>query len=84
MSDKELWAVYLDYAFEDGKLDTVVLGGSINNAFWSRKFLDEMAAGMLGYDDERGYCEVDEDDLPSDYKFQTYYVARYFPKEEGE
>lgn len=85
MSDKELWAVYLDYGLageERGIVHTTPLGGSIGSRDESWNFLFMMApdAGENSIE-ERGMWEVDEDDLPFGYTFQTYYVARYFPEE---
>jgi hypothetical protein len=36
-----------------------------------------MGSWSLGDDHDRGIWEVDEDDLPRGYKYQTYYVASY-------
>lgn len=84
MSD-EKWAVYLDYGLSEACawhdrfggtcLHSAVLGGSVrgtrSQAQW---WLDRMA---IGGDRGEGW-EVDEDDLPYGYTFQTYYVARYY------
>ncbi len=77
MSDKELWAVHLDYS-DNGGVTTVPLGGSIGDKGFASQFLWMMAPDNgRGYDEERDMWEVDEDDLPFGYTFQTYYVARY-------
>lgn len=77
MSDKELWAVYLDFS-ENGGGATVPLGGSIGDKEFASQFLYLMAPDNgHGYDEERDMWEVDEGDLPFGYTFQTYYIARY-------
>lgn len=81
MSDKELWAVHLDYGlkeYEAKVVNTVPLGGSIGDKYFASRFLRLMAPdNEHGYDEERDMWEVDEDDLPFGYSFQTYYIARY-------
>ena len=81
MSDKELWAVYLDYGlkeYEAKVVNTIPLGGSIGSKGYASQRLWMMVPDdERGYDDKRNMWEVDEDDLPFGYTFQTYYVARY-------
>lgn len=74
------YAVYMDYKYEDS-INTVVLGGSLAE---SREdsciFLAVMADA--GFEEDWttfDRWEVDEDDLPWGYDYQTYYVAAYDP-----
>lgn len=68
-----MYAVYLDYEY-DGTRNSVVLGGSIgNHKFEAMDFLELMSEGW------NMVWEVDPEDLPAGYKFQTYYVAAYDP-----
>jgi hypothetical protein len=76
-----VYAVFMDYEL-DGRRNTVVLGGSIElDKLESESFLRNMSnwhamdrGGWLSW-------EVDEDQLPWGYKFQTYYVSSYDPKQ---
>ena len=81
MSDKELWAVHLDFGQSGdaiGIVYTIPLGGSIGDKEFASQFLYLMAPDNgHGYDEERDMWEVDEGDLPFGYTFQTYYIARY-------
>jgi hypothetical protein len=81
VSNKELWAVHLDYGlreYEAKVVNTVPLGGSIGDEKFASRFLWMMVPDdERGYDAKRDMWEVDEDDLPFGYSFQTYYVARY-------
>lgn len=71
------YAVFMDYEL-DGKRNTVVLGGSINDRREdSCGFLAMMAYANWEEFETFSMWEVDEDDLPWGYKFQTYYVAAY-------
>ena len=83
-SEKQ-WAVYLDYGQEGDKLGIVysmVLGGSIGSSFdGAGDYLRRMADRSRGYDELRDMWEVDEDDLPYGYTFQTYYAAGYYGKD---
>lgn len=85
--EKQQWAVYLDYGLTpelEGEVrwggrmlvHTVVLGGSISR---HRRGASEWLAYVMGYQefDQETLWEVDEDDLPYGYTFQTYYVAPY-------
>ena len=72
-----MYAVFMDYEL-DGVSNTVVLGGSIDTLeFHSLYFLHHMASGLIGYTARTSIWEVDEDQLPWGYKYQTYYVAAY-------
>lgn len=86
MSD-EKWAVYLDYglseacawhdAFGGTCLHSTVLGGSISDRYQScSEFIGVMQTGGSG--EFVNAWDIDEDDLPYGYTFQTYYVARYY------
>ena len=72
-----MYAVYMDYEL-DGKRSTVILGGSISMyRSGPSQFLRDMSGWEAMDRDGFLYWEVDEDDLPWGYKFQTYYVAPY-------
>lgn len=81
MNNEEQWAVHLDYSQDGDKIGivyTIPLGGSIGDKGFASQFLWMMAPDNgRGYSEERDMWEVDEDDLPFGYIFQTYYVARY-------
>lgn len=73
------YAAFLDYDY-DGQRNTVILGGSISNNFsWVCEWLRDMSDWQAIDRDGWLSWEVDEDDLPHGYKFQTYYVGDYTP-----
>jgi hypothetical protein len=75
------YAVFLDYGY-NGQRNTVVLGGSINSSFsWVCEFLRDMSDWKAVDRDGWLSWEVDEDDLPNGYYFQTYYVSDYDPNQ---
>lgn len=81
MSDEERWAVYLDFNHTNDRIRivyTIPLGGTIGSREQARIHLGQMQFGDVASD----YWEVDELELPHGYKFQTYYVARYFDGDE--
>jgi hypothetical protein len=61
----------MDYEL-DGVPNTVVLGGSIGTKFTAMDFLESMSSEYASM-----VWEVDEEELPWGYKYQTYYVANY-------
>lgn len=77
-----MYAVFMDYEL-DGVRNTVVLGGSIGkHKFEAMDFLEAMSNFALAGIRDCMSWEVDEDDLPWGYKFQTYYVAAYDPDQQ--
>lgn len=87
---EEKWAVYLDYGLTSDAgstariVHTVVLGGfgPDDREFMGRRLFAMKWGGSLDEAGDLSIWEVDEDDLPFGYTFQTYYVARYFDDSE--